>query len=119
MLKILLRVANRIMCHRHPDYGLHRLPHWCLGRDLHWDVLDECLLRMLDNHAIAMLGHGSEDHVRSSILDDHVLLENLTTLRENCMIHLTRVYPECVGLLVDGVGPLMLLLDLNRHPVVL
>ncbi len=107
------------MCHRHPDYRLHRLPHWCLGRDLHWDVLDECLLRMLDNHAIAMLGHGSEDHVRSSILDDHVLLENLTTLRENCMIHLTRVYPECGGLLVDGVAPLMLLLDLNRHPVVL
>jgi len=57
--------------------------------------------------------------VRSSILDDHVLLENLTTLWENCLIHLARVYPECGGLLVYRVAPLMLLLDLNRHPVVL
>ena len=74
---------------------------------------------MLDYHAIAMLGHSSEDHVRSSILDDLVLLENLTTLWENCLIHLARVYPECGGLLVYRVAPLMLLLDLNRHPVVL
>jgi hypothetical protein len=77
---------------------------------------------MLDYHAIAMLGHGSEDHMLSTILEDHVWLDNLTTLdllREYGLIHLTRVYPECGGLMVDGIDPIMLLLDLNRHPVFL
>jgi len=96
-----------------------RLTHWCLGRHLHWDVLDESLLRLLDYHAIAMLGYSSEDHVRSTILDDHVWLDDLTTLRENGLIHLTQVYPECGGLLIDGIAHLVLLLTLRGHPIVL
>jgi hypothetical protein len=57
--------------------------------------------------------------VRSTILDDHVWLDDLTTLREYGLIHLTRVYPECSGLLIDGIAPLVLLLNLGGHPIVL
>ena len=64
-----------------------------------------------------MLGHSSEDHMLSTILDDHVRLDNLSTLDLVGEYGLTRVYPEC-RLLVDGIAPLVLLLDLNRHPVV-
>lgn len=57
--------------------------------------------------------------MRSTILDDHVWLDDLTTLRENGLIHLTRVYPECGGLLIDGIAHLVLLLTLRGHPIVL
>ena len=57
--------------------------------------------------------------MRSTILDDHVWLDDLTTLREYGLIHLTRVYPECSGLLIDGIAPLVLLLNLGGHPIVL
>jgi hypothetical protein len=57
--------------------------------------------------------------VRSTILDDHVWLDDLATLREYGLIHLTRVHPECSGLLIDGIASLVLLLKLGGHPIVL
>lgn len=86
---------------------------------MHWEVLNECLLRLLDYHAIAMLGHSSKDHVWSTILDYHIWLNNLTTLREYALIHLIRMHPKCGGMLVDRLAPLIMMLDLDWHHVIL